>query len=125
MWLWSAWVGLTLVGIVGIKDPARPEVADSIKECTRAGIRVMMITGDAKDTAVAIAKDVCIFPKESDKPLKAFEGREFFRKPEKEQLEILKEDNIVFCRAEPADKQKLVKMLQSLNEIPAMTGDVS
>ena len=117
--------GLTLVGIVGIKDPARPEVADSIKECTRAGIRVMMITGDAKDTAVAIAKDVCIFPKESDKPLKAFEGREFFRKPEKEQLEILKEDNIVFCRAEPADKQKLVKMLQSLNEIPAMTGDVS
>ena len=46
--------GLTLVGIVGIKDPARPEVADSINECTRAGIRVMMITGDAKDTAVAI-----------------------------------------------------------------------
>jgi len=44
-------------------------------------------------------------------------------KPEEEQLEILKEDNIVFCRAEPADKQRLVKMLQSLNEIPAMTGD--
>ena len=117
--------GLTLVGIVGIKDPARPEVAASIDECTRAGIRVMMITGDARDTAVAIAKDVNIFPRDSDKPLKAFEGREFFQKPEKEQLEILKEDNIVFCRAEPADKQKLVKMLQSLNEIPAMTGDVS
>ena len=117
--------GLTLVGIVGIKDPARPEVADSINECTRAGIRVMMITGDARDTAVAIAKDVNIFPKESEKPLKAFEGREFFRKPEHEQLGILKEDNIVFCRAEPADKQKLVKMLQSLGEIPAMTGDVS
>jgi Ca2+-transporting ATPase len=55
--------------------------------------------------------------------LKAYEGREFFLKPEQEQLEILKEDNIVFCRAEPADKQKLVKMLQSLGEIPAMTGD--
>lgn len=58
--------GLTLVGIVGIKDPARPEVADSINQCTQAGIRVMMITGDAKDTAVAIAKDVNIFPKDAD-----------------------------------------------------------
>jgi P-type Ca2+ transporter type 2C len=46
--------GLTLVGITGIKDPARPEVADSITACTKAGIRVMMITGDARDTAVAI-----------------------------------------------------------------------
>jgi Ca2+-transporting ATPase len=55
--------------------------------------------------------------------LKAYEGREFFLKPEQEQLEILKQDNIVFCRAEPADKQKLVRMLQSLGEIPAMTGD--
>ena len=53
----------------------------------------------------------------------AYEGREFFRKPKSEQLEILKTDNIVFCRAEPADKQKLVKMLQALKEIPAMTGD--
>lgn len=103
---------LTLVGIVGIKDPARPEVADSINQCTRAGIRVLMITGDAKDTAVAIARDVNIFPADKDAPVKAFEGREFFMKSEKEQLEILKEDNIVFCRAEPADKQKLVRMLQ-------------
>jgi Ca2+-transporting ATPase len=118
--------GLTLVGIVGIKDPARPEVADSIKLCSKAGIRVMMITGDAKDTAVAIARDVNIFPpasEDQDEQVKAYEGREFFRKKEKEQLDILREGNIVFCRAEPADKQKLVKMLQSLNEIPAMTGD--
>jgi Ca2+-transporting ATPase len=117
--------GLTLVGVVGIKDPARPEVADSINECTKAGIRVMMITGDARDTAVAIARDVNIFPKESDQPLKAYEGREFFQKSRREQLDILREDNIVFCRAEPADKQKLIKLLQSLDEIVAMTGDVS
>jgi Ca2+-transporting ATPase len=58
--------GLTLVGIVGIKDPARPEVADSINQCTGAGIRVMMITGDAKDTAISIARDVNIFPEERD-----------------------------------------------------------
>jgi Ca2+-transporting ATPase len=114
------------IGIVGIKDPARPEVAQSILSCTDAGIRVMMITGDAKDTAIAIARDVNIFPAEeesSEEPLKAFEGREFFHKPEHEQLNILKTGNIVFCRAEPSDKQKLIKMLQSLDEISAMTGD--
>ena len=116
--------GLTLVGIVGIKDPARPEVAASIIKCTNAGIRVMMITGDARDTAVAIARDVNIFPpKMEGEVIKAFEGREFFLKSDEEQLNILRNDNIVFCRAEPADKQKLIKMLQSLKEIPAMTGD--
>lgn len=118
--------GLTLVGIVGIKDPARPGVADSINLCTNAGIRVMMITGDAKDTAVAIAREVNIFPPKSETnqdDVKAFEGREFFLKSYDQQLEILKKDNIVFCRAEPADKQKLVKMLQSLNEVTCMTGD--
>ena len=55
--------GLTLVGIIGIKDPARPEVAGSIQKCREAGIRIMMITGDARDTAVAIAKEVNIFEK--------------------------------------------------------------
>lgn len=118
--------GLTLVGIVGIKDPARPEVANSIKLCSEAGIRVMMITGDARDTAVAIARDVNIFPppeEAGNDVVKAYEGREFFEKPEAEQLELIKTGNMVFCRAEPADKQKLVKMLQSQGEIPAMTGD--
>lgn len=112
-------------GVVGIKDPARPEVADSIRKCTDAGIRVIMITGDARDTAIAIARDVNIFPSSSEEGdiLKAYEGREFFNKPKNEQLHLLKSDNIVFCRAEPADKQKLIKMLQSLNEISAMTGD--
>jgi Ca2+-transporting ATPase len=117
--------GLTFVGLAGIKDPARPEVAGAIATCTKAGIRVMMITGDAKDTAIAIARDVNIFTKENvdNGTIKAFEGREFFELPEATQLEILKTDNIVFCRTEPADKQKLVKMLQQLGEIPAMTGD--
>ena len=121
--------GLTLVGIVGIKDPARPGVAQSIDICSNAGIRIMMITGDAKDTAVAIARDVRIFPPiaQGDDPapvaVKAFEGREFFNKPHEEQLQILAKDNIVFCRTEPADKQKLVKMLQSMGEVTCMTGD--
>ena len=105
---------MTFVGLVGIKDPARPEVAESIDVCTKAGIRVMMITGDTKDTAISIARDVHIFKPEDVESgnIKAFEGREFFNLPEDVQLAILKEDNIVFCRTEPADKQKLVKMLQ-------------
>jgi Ca2+-transporting ATPase len=50
-------------------------------------------------------------------------GREFFQKAESEQLQLLSSGNIVFCRAEPSDKQKLIKTLQSMGEIPAMTGD--
>lgn len=118
--------GLTWVGMVGIKDPARPEVADSINRCRNAGIRVIMITGDARDTAVAIARDVNILPPASQgqQQIKAYEGREFFEKTESEQLQLLAPPgNIVFCRAEPSDKQKLIKMLQSLGEVSAMTGD--
>ena len=122
--------GLTWVGMVGIKDPARPEVADAIHRCHDAGIRLIMITGDARDTAVAIARDVNILPPDDTAsaadaaPIKAYEGREFFVKPEAEQLELLASPgNMVFCRAEPSDKQKLIKMLQHLGEIPAMTGD--
>ena len=113
--------GLTFAGIVAIRDPPRDGVAESIDECKQAGIRVIMITGDAKQTAEAIARDVHIFTDQDKCP--AFEGREFFALPESQQLEVLKTGNLVICRAEPADKQRLVKMLQSLNEIPAMTGD--
>ena len=114
--------GLTFTGMVAIRDPPRNGVAESIDECKSAGIRVIMITGDAKQTAEAIARDVHIFTEE-DINCPAFEGREFFALPEPEQLEVLRSGNLVICRAEPADKQRLVKMLQSLNEIPAMTGD--
>ena len=93
------------------EDPARPEV--------------IMITGDARDTAVAIARDVNILPPASlGQQVKAYEGREFFEKLESEQLQLLSSPgNMIFCRAEPSDKQKLIKMLQSLGEISAMTGD--
>lgn len=86
---------------------------------------MIMITGDARDTAVAIARDVNILPPASlGHQIKAYEGREFFLKPDDEQLQLLKSPgNMVFCRAEPADKQKLIKMLQSLDEISAMTGN--
>ena len=115
---------LTVVGLIGIKDPARFDARDSIKLCKHAGIRVIMITGDSRDTAVAIAKELEILPNETkDEYLKAFEGKQFFSRSETEQLELLKDGNLVFCRVEPADKQAIVKLLQRLNEVPAMTGD--
>ena len=80
--------------------------------------------GDARDTAVAIARDVNILPPQSSgEVIKAYEGREFFQKPESEQLSLISSGNMVFCRAEPSDKQSLIKMLQAQGEIPAMTGD--
>lgn len=63
---------------------------------------------------------VCIIQQKS---FKAFEGREFFSLPDDAQLSLLKSGNLVFCRAEPSDKQKLIKQLQLLREVPAMTGD--
>lgn len=117
--------GMTFVGLVAIRDPPRQGVSKSIDLCKWAGIRVIMITGDAKATAVAIAKDVHIIPDNNDSDgasMKAFESKEFFAMPHAMQLEILKNDNLVICRAEPTDKRRLVKMLQLLGEIPAMTG---
>ncbi len=93
---------LTFVGMVGIKDPARVGVAESIELCKKAGIRIIMITGDAKATAIAIAKDVHIFENNlhssADNSQRAFEGREFFELTESQQLDILRTGNLVICR---------------------------
>ena len=66
--------GLTLFGICGIKDPARPEVRGSIEKCRAAGIRVFMITGDNQTTAEAIARDVGIFDSDEDISKKSYLG---------------------------------------------------
>ena len=65
---------LTLFGICGIKDPARPEVRESIEKCKEAGIRVFMITGDNQTTAEAIARDVGIFDADEDISKKSYLG---------------------------------------------------
>jgi magnesium-transporting ATPase (P-type) len=116
---------MVLTGVTGIRDPARPEVREAISKCTAAGIRVMMITGDSKDTAVAIARDTSIFGKYEDEHLaeSVFTGEEFFSRPPSVQRDLLKHGNKVFCRTEPKDKQVLVSMLDSIGEVAAMTGD--
>ena len=115
--------GLTACGIVGMVDPPRRDALESIRLCKQAGIRIAMITGDAKDTAISIAQELHILPSGSRDSLKAFEGKQFFLKPEQEQRLLLGSENLVFYRTEPSDKQKIVKMLQLLGEIIAMTGD--
>jgi len=115
--------GLTFVGLVGIKDPARPEVADSIQQCRKAGVRVVMITGDSAQTAAAIARDVHILGADEPAEGRVFVGGEFFELPQDEQDRLLTSSNLVFCRAEPQDKQRLLKQLQTLGEVAAMTGD--
>jgi Ca2+-transporting ATPase len=83
----------------------------------------MMITGDSKETAVAIAKDVNIFTDDQDIAVSAFTTREFFELAPEAQLDLLRRGNKVFCRAEPKDKQVLITMLAKLGEVTAMTGD--
>eukprot|EP00992_Anisonema_acinus_P015227 TRINITY_DN9670_c0_g1_i1.p1 TRINITY_DN9670_c0_g1~~TRINITY_DN9670_c0_g1_i1.p1 ORF type:complete len:1011 (-),score=260.37 TRINITY_DN9670_c0_g1_i1:115-3147(-) len=116
---------MTFVGLVGIKDPARPEVAPAIQSCNTAGVRVIMITGDNKETAEAIARDIGIFGTDEPIARKSFTGAEFFAKPVEERQQLLMEGggSRVFSRTEPRDKQALVKMLRELGEVPAMTGD--
>jgi len=117
--------GLVFVGLCGIKDPARPEVAPAIASCATAGIRVIMITGDTKPTAEAIAREIGIFKKGEKLDGRSFTGHDFFALPEKKRVALLTSHHrsMVFSRTEPADKQALVKMLRAAGEVPAMTGD--
>jgi Cation transport ATPase (P-type) len=108
---------MVLVGFCGIKDPARPEVAEAILKCTQAAVRIMMITGDSKETAVAIAREVNIFGILEDVTDSAYTSKEFFALPMEKQLSSLRRGNKVFCRAEPKDKQILISMLEQLGEV--------
>ncbi|GCC24034.1 hypothetical protein chiPu_0002433 [Chiloscyllium punctatum] len=115
-------VGLTFVGCVGMLDPPRSEVAASIKMCKHAGIRVIMITGDNKGTAVAICRRIGIFSEREDVTKKAFTGREFDELPPAEQRDACLTARC-FARVEPSHKSKIVEFLQAFDEITAMTGD--
>lgn len=116
---------MILVGFCGIEDPVRAEVAPAITKCYEAGVRVIMITGDSKATAASIASRTGILSAEAsnDKQQHVFTSKEFFSFSRVLQLDILKQGNKVFCRAEPTDKQLLIQMLNDLGHVVCMTGD--
>jgi len=110
---------LTFVGCVGMLDPPRQEVAAAIKLCRKAGIRVIMITGDNKGTAVAICRRIGILPEGADVEHLAYTGREFDDLPLAAQREAVM-TACCFARVEPSHKSKIVEFLQGLDEITAM-----
>lgn len=110
---------LVMVGFVGIRDDVRPEAKQAIKEVQNAGVQVVMITGDRKETAVAIAKEAGLLNSKSDVALTSEELNKMSDKEVKAILPNLK----VISRALPTDKSRMVKLAQELNLVCGMTGD--
>lgn len=114
----------TFIGLVCIKDPARAEVAPAIADCHTAGIRVIMITGDARHTAVAVARELNILEEHQDEKDSCFTGTEFAAMNENQRKAALGEEGgRVFSRVEPKHKRDLVKCLIDMGHVVAMTGD--
>lgn len=109
--------GFEFLGMAGIIDPPREEVVDSIVQCKKAGIRVKMITGDHKETAVAIGAKLGI-----GDGAKAIEGRELDGL-NAQQLKAAAMEYDIFARTSPTNKLQLVEALQAEGQVCAMTGD--
>lgn len=109
---------LVFLGLTGMIDPARPEVRDAIAVCKSAGIRAVMITGDYKDTAVAIAGDLGLM----DGGYESLSGSELDQVSDEAFTEVC-EKTAVYARVSPDHKVRIVSALQKDGHITSMTGD--
>ena len=109
---------MTFVGVVGMIDPPRQEVAQSVRACRQAGIRTIMITGDHKVTALAIARELGIY-QEGD----AAVSGDALDSLSDEELDKIVKSATVFARVSPADKMRIIQSLKRAGEVAAMTGD--
>lgn len=110
---------LVIVGFVGIRDDVRPEAKQAIEEVQNAGIQVVMITGDRKETAVAIAKEAGLLKSKSDVALTSEE----LNKMSDDEVKSIIPNLRVIARALPTDKSRMVRLAQELNLVCGMTGD--
>lgn len=110
---------MTLVGLVGIRDDLRPDVRGSVSEVKRAGIQTVMITGDKKETAVAIARDAGIMDSHRDVVLTS----EDLQRMSDDEISGILPDVRVVARALPTDKSRLVRIAQERGLVVGMTGD--
>ncbi|WP_024370843.1 cation-transporting P-type ATPase [Exiguobacterium sp. ZOR0005] len=109
--------GIEFLGLIGIMDPPRPEAIEAVNECQSAGIQVKMITGDHKETAIAIGNELGISTEAG-----ALQGTEIDDLTDEELADVVGQYNI-FARTSPENKTRLVKALQTQDHIVAMTGD--
>ena len=110
---------MTFVGMVGIRDELRPEAVQAIQTAKRAGIQVVMVTGDKKETAAAIARDAKLIESTDDL---ALTSEDLASMSDEELKKVLPRLRVV-ARALPTDKSRLVRVSQELNLVVGMTGD--
>ncbi len=109
---------LVFVGLVGMKDPPRPEIKQAIEKARNAGIRIIMKTGDHKETAIAIAKEIGLVKGKAE----TFTENDLEKLSKEEFKDVVKRVNI-FARVTPKMKMKIIQALQEQGEVVAMTGD--
>ncbi|MCI9006385.1 MAG: calcium-translocating P-type ATPase, PMCA-type [Lachnospiraceae bacterium] len=110
---------IVIIGLVGIRDDVRPEAREAIQEVQKAGIQVVMITGDRLETAVAIAKDAGLLRGSADKALSSAQLNEMSDDEVKKIIPNIR----VIARALPTDKSRMVRLCQEMNLVVGMTGD--
>jgi Ca2+-transporting ATPase len=113
---------LCFLGIVGIIDPIRDDVADSVQDCINAGIGVKIVTGDTPGTAREIGRQVGLWDENDDPERQMITGKQFNLMTDEELKERIG-DLKIMSRARPSDKERLVRLLQERGEVVAVTGD--